>query len=135
MGPTTKVILAYDELATAATAIGLIDTTRKTRPAVFKAAKLRQEKVLNMTHEDFPLTCPSRGELESFLNVSIQLEAKIVPEFHASPEGKQVHQETFWKNVARKKYCSVDSKAVLADPSWAKFFLDFSGLTEPLATE
>jgi hypothetical protein len=120
--PDKKINLLYDEIASAAAARNIINKDKiKRRPAWLKLRAFHEE-TLNQTIKDLPMQCPSHDQLEEYLNISITVERKIVPEFAASPEVEEEHRAGFWKSADSGKYCSVNVTAVLEDATWRKFF-------------
>lgn len=114
--------LFYDMLVTAAAENGLVNREIWRRHDLVVQAQQYQEKVLNLTAMDFALTCPSIGELETLLNASLQTEEVILPDFHRSEWGEKRHRRDFWKAVEQKRYCSIDTTAVLQTETWQNFF-------------
>lgn len=117
---------AYDQLTMEADAAGLIPKPRGKQPlrrrAVTLAVQSYHETVLNGTLRDFPIVCPNRKDLISFLKQSIDLERQIIPEFHETDRGERQHRKDFWRDVDRKIYCDIDTTKILCDPKWINFF-------------
>ena len=65
-----------------------------------------------------PLECESTSALNDLLEESIRLERAIVPGFF----NETSLRESFAVNVAKNKYCSVNTTAVLQDPYWRAIF-------------
>jgi hypothetical protein len=108
----------YDGLVCQAAELGYINTTRYSRPA---AAQMAQAfHVLNDTK--LPLTCPTKLELMSLLQQSMDYEEEILPDFYKSPLGKTALQDDFWKAVQNDKFCSVNVQAALQQEEWQRFF-------------
>jgi hypothetical protein len=76
---------------------------------------------LNMTRYDLPLVCPSRSEVQQLLDRSLFHEQKFMPEFFQSIDGRPKLEEKFWKDVNQKKFCSVNTTAVLEQEDWIRF--------------
>jgi hypothetical protein len=112
--------VAYDMLATAAAVRGLFDRHVWARHTVALAAKEYHERVMNSTR--WILTCPSKHDLESYLQASLSMEADLLPDFYQSDAGEQQHRAEFATAVARKKYCWINAPAVLEQPVWRDFF-------------
>lgn len=70
-------------------------------------------EVLNQTMEDLPQLCLSGAKLQSFRQVSYDLERQVMPSMLAS------HDEAFFKKL--KNLCTVDASKVLEDPGWRSF--------------
>ena len=81
-------------------------------------------KTLNQTSFDLPHVCLNDTDLENILHESLEWEAEIIPDI--KEEDEQEHREGFWNAVAKKKFCDVDTKAVLAIPEWKKFFQQYA---------
>ena len=61
--------------------------------------------------KSLPIICPPRETLEKLLEKSLAMEEVAMPDFYASPLGKEEHTRLFW-NVwlrERKKFCWVDT--------------------------
>jgi hypothetical protein len=112
--------LFYDAMALAAREKGMVNRTLG-RHHVAVEAEIFHTKHLNRTLRDFPLVCPTREDHEEFLNHSLSLEEKILPEFHHS-QGYDTHVRDFWKSVGKKKYCWIDTDTLLQDENWMDFF-------------
>jgi len=72
-----------------------------------------------MTVHDLPMKCPSRDELEEYLQASLAYERAVVPEFAEVHE--EEHIKEYWKK-AETKYCSIDTEQVLQDAVWLRLF-------------
>ena len=73
---------------------------------------------LGRSWTDLPLNCPSKLELQRLLNVSLEKERLLVPDFfHDHMEG---HMSNFWMTAYEKKaYCSVDTTTLFRNKtSW-----------------
>ena len=59
--------------------------------------------------KNFPLLCPTRTELEMFLEKSLQFEKLILPGFFATDLGEVNHKRKFWELTETKKaFCWLD---------------------------
>lgn len=113
----------YDTLVMAADERGLIpDSSRLNRRAVTMQALSHHETTLNETYRDFPLVCPQQIEYEGFLNKSLLLEQKVLPDFFHSAFGEVEHIKQFWEAANKGKFCHIDTATVLEDPHWVDFF-------------
>ena len=116
--------LLYDELVTHAASagvVGVINTTLVKRMDALEIARWYQENVLNKTGgpNEFPMKCPSRSELEEYLQHSIEMERLVVPDFAIQPGVEEDHAAKFWNSAeTTNKFCSVDAEKVLKDPNW-----------------
>jgi hypothetical protein len=117
--------LFYDALAVAAHRQGLVNSTDFERHFVTVRVKRYHEK-LQQGPLDFPLECPRKSDLDSFLNLSLSLEQEIVPEFAALAGVEEEHRSSFWKSVERKKFCWIDTNEVLRNATWRDFFGRFA---------
>jgi len=117
-----SVSLNYDILATAAFDAGIIPNF--VAGSALKRSRLRaeiakrQERVLNLTSNDFPLICLPESTTGWLLNLSLQLDQSFFPE--DVQLSQQTHRSDF--ESSKKAFCSVDSSQVLQDPGWLSFF-------------
>ena len=139
--------LFYDALAMSASEAGLIDRDHYKHPAVTKQVKEYHMKALLNTSSSlssppssfldvFVLKCPSSTQLEGVLNLSLSLEADIFPEFVATNPSSpcsnnnsnisKEHQENFWKQASKHKFCWLNGTATLQMVEWKEFFQKFS---------
>ena len=139
--------LFYDALAMSTSETGLIDRDHYKCPAVTKQAKEYHMKALLNTSSSlssppssfldvFVLKCPSSTQLEGVLNLSLSLEADIFPEFVATNPSSpcsnnnsnilKEHQENFWKQASKHKFCWLNGTATLQMVEWKEFFQKFS---------
>jgi len=60
--------------------------------------------------KSLPIRCLSRKELKEILKRSLELEEMVVPEFYATPLGKDEHERLFWDVWVEEKnlFCWVD---------------------------
>jgi hypothetical protein len=114
--------LFYDFLAVAAYQSGVINGTIFKRHHVTVQIQKHHEETLQQGPFDFPLKCPPKSELDSFLNLSLSLEQEVVPGFAALTGVEEQHRSSFWKSVDRKKLCWIDTDAVLRNATWQDFF-------------
>jgi hypothetical protein len=84
------------------------------------------KKILQQGPLDFPLKCPPNSELDSFLKLSLSLEQEVVPEFAAMAGVEEEHSSSFWKPVDQKKFCFINTYAVLRNATWLDFFGRFA---------
>lgn len=115
--------LFYDALGVAASESGRINSTRYKRHDVAAQLQAYQEETLQQGPFDFALTCPLKSQLDHFLNLSLSLEKDILPEFAASKGVREEHISSFWKTVDLKKFCWIDTDAVLKNSTWEDYFL------------
>lgn len=73
--------------------------------------------------------CPSYEELKPFLEMAIDIEAKLLPAFHNSTEGRPMLEANYGRSVSEQRYCSVNVTEALGHPSWRKFFGKLSNKT------
>jgi hypothetical protein len=81
----------------------------------------RRMQRLHKTPWDLPLQCPSKDQVLPLLETSKRLEREFLPDFYQSPHGEQALAMKFWKDVDNRKFCTVDTKAVLDQPYWQTF--------------
>ena len=113
--------LFYDALGVAAWKKQLVSSNMRRHTVALSIERFHTEQ-LNQTHHDLPVTCPSKNEYEEFLEFSITTEATTVPEFSNTAMGRQSHIESFWKSVAKQKYCWIDTDKILEREEWKQFF-------------
>ena len=68
-----------------------------------------------------PVLCPPRKQLEELLKHSLEFEERIMPDFFATPLGKDTHQQLFWKVWLgeKKMFCWVDLERLFQNAtSW-----------------
>jgi hypothetical protein len=109
----------YDMLANAAHKQGLIDSSKIQRKRAFSLIKQRQEKALNATAKDFPRSCLPNATIDRLYQLS---SAGVQRIFSNSPSVRANHDKGFQSLVEQKKFCHVDTQAVLKDPEWQEFF-------------
>jgi len=71
--------------------------------------------------ERLPIQCPSRKELEKLLQKTLDLEELVMPEFYATPLGKDEHERLFWDvwDKEKKLFCWVDIEKLFRNAkSW-----------------
>lgn len=115
--------LQYDFIAVEACQRGLLNGTKVGRDFARRAIQRHQEYDLGQSAIDFPLVCPDNETMTKILQLSVDQERQL----HMSRFGQDeltTHQEKYWSGpVKKKKYCTVDSRKVVKDEGWAKFFL------------
>eukprot|EP00816_Leptocylindrus_hargravesii_P004721 CAMPEP_0196825486 /NCGR_PEP_ID=MMETSP1362-20130617/93084_1 /TAXON_ID=163516 /ORGANISM="Leptocylindrus danicus, Strain CCMP1856" /LENGTH=423 /DNA_ID=CAMNT_0042205923 /DNA_START=583 /DNA_END=1851 /DNA_ORIENTATION=- len=110
--------LNYDILAVRAYEDGLLNHVNMTREEVSNAIRHRQEHDLNLSAIEFPLICLSPKEEEDLLGASLGYELKLQPDWYASSKGEIEHRAKFSDAVQERKFCSVNSTAVMLDTGW-----------------
>jgi hypothetical protein len=136
----------YDVLALRAAKAGFVNTTRYTRREVVlklleyhtgtstdtSTTAKNESDMLNSnqtnqttssstsTWRDFPVVCPSKPELQDFLDVSLEKERAVLPELAAGYQ--EEHAKKFWKDYENHKFCWLDYAAALKQPEWKEFF-------------
>ena len=115
----------YDMLTTGAAELGLVDTSRFERKDIRHALKNFTESELGKTHWDFELICPDQSQLDEFLNMSLELETRILgSSVAAAMESKS--RTAFWQDVKEHKFCEVDAEATLSKEPWKSYFAQFA---------
>jgi hypothetical protein len=66
--------------------------------------------------DDLPMTCMSDDLLEEYRRTSYEMEVKLQPSMAPS------HDEAFWRAVAAKTFCNVDTERLLREEGWRSFF-------------
>ena len=114
--------LLFDEIVSMAADIGLVDSTLLKRKVAVTGARIWYQEIQNhTTMKDIPMKCPTDDELNEYLQLSLDVEKQIIPEF-VSSEVEEAHKQTFWDAAKSNKYCSVDTDIVMKDPEWLVFF-------------
>ena len=109
----------YDMLANAAHKQGLIDSSKIQRERAFSLTKQRQEEAMNATAKDFPLICLPKATIDRLYQLSSASVQRIFPN---DPSVQANHDKGFESVVQRKRFCHVDTQAVLKDLEWREFF-------------
>ncbi len=85
--------------------------TNTSNITMFRELARYHNEVHNRTWTDsLPMVCPQRSQLEQLLEKSLAMEELVMPDFFASPLGKEEHSRIFW-NVwleEKKLFCWVD---------------------------
>lgn len=115
-------LVDYDRLATAAYAQGRIDGKRYRRSDITSVVRDYQEKVLNSSLIDLPLTCAPMDVMERLFRKSLIMEKEVL----GNRSDLQLHQKQFKAFRAAKKHCSIDVLVVLQDPKWQAFFRQYA---------
>jgi hypothetical protein len=113
--------LFYDALAVAAVEKGLLTNQLQRKSAGTQIAEFHKT-VMNQSLSEFPLLCMTQDENHEYLNYSLAIEERLLPEFYRSSQGKAAHTKEFWENVEKKKYCWIDTDSVLLNQHWQRFF-------------
>eukprot|EP00557_Chaetoceros_sp_GSL56_P008223 CAMPEP_0176499254 /NCGR_PEP_ID=MMETSP0200_2-20121128/12820_1 /TAXON_ID=947934 /ORGANISM="Chaetoceros sp., Strain GSL56" /LENGTH=71 /DNA_ID=CAMNT_0017897643 /DNA_START=698 /DNA_END=913 /DNA_ORIENTATION=+ len=66
-----------------------------------------QKVTLNLTDYDFDVVCPDRAILDELLDISLEMERLIVPDFFAGPFGESELRSDF-EMQSKSSLCSVD---------------------------
>ena len=119
---------AFDELTTAAAAIGWIDTRRYDRYNVTLAAQEYHQRRFSFDVSNLAKNCPPRAQLKILLGASLRLEKRVFANIDAekSREAEQKTRNAFWKAADGDIFCSVDSEAELRKRHWEKFFSSYA---------
>jgi hypothetical protein len=115
----------YDMLTTGAADLGLIDVIHFERREIREALQNFTQVELGKSPWDFDLKCPEPYQVEEFLNMSLELEAKIFGEETAA----RMEDETryaFEKDIETHIFCEVDPEATLKKEPWKSFFAQYA---------
>mmetsp|Transcript_17870 Transcript_17870/g.22219 ORF Transcript_17870/g.22219 Transcript_17870/m.22219 type:complete len:404 (-) Transcript_17870:91-1302(-) len=115
----------YIRLARAAVQMGLLEDHVDLKEAV-EAARFRQERNLNLKLSDFPQECLSMDVQTFLLELSIEIENRLFPEWYARPGGEQDIKKQFHE-AAITKLCNPNVQAILMDEKWQRFFISLNG--------
>eukprot|EP00957_Ditylum_brightwellii_P209884 15363722-Ditylum_brightwellii.AAC.1 len=87
-------VTVYDEIALEAHFQNLLPVEMARDDARY-IIQHRQEEVLNLTHIDFPKTCSDDEVMDLILELSLEAERSMVPEFFNSAIGETVLRSKF----------------------------------------
>jgi hypothetical protein len=109
----------YDMLAVAAHQTEMY-TGNSSRSHVATAIQRRQEDLLHLSSNDYPLQCFSNETVARLLNLSLKTEQNLfVDDWTAEQESE--HRAGFAAALQKRKYCSIDTSAILKDAGWQSF--------------
>lgn len=110
-------ILIYHDLAYRAHRLGLIhiSSTKQLKAAVKLIEQHQKES------NKFDVICPDRAILNRLLEISLQMEKLMVPEFFAGPSGERELRSDF-EQQAKSSLCSVDISGAIESSNWREFF-------------
>ena len=114
--------LQYDFIAVEACQVGLLNGTKVGRDAARRGIQRHQEQILGLSANDFPLICPDNETMAKILQQSLDHERQLRVDRFSQDELAR-HEEKYWDGPVKKnKYCTVDSRQVIEDEEWEKFF-------------
>jgi hypothetical protein len=120
-----RVDLMYEDLVYTAMKNGLVDiNTNKQVHDATRAVQKYQEGALNLTRNDLPITCLASEAKEWLLDVSLDIEKTLFPEFFKSPLGEERLRAEFEVH-AKTDLCELDVIGVLSEKVWIDFFLNY----------
>ena len=96
----------------------------------YKQIKRFNEKKLNQTILDLPRMCFSPAQKDWLLNISLEFEKELLPNWYESRNGKIAHQQKFENFVQQGKFCSLDVRTVLKMPVWSHFLKERLTVTQ-----
>lgn len=108
----------YNNIVVEAARRGLIDdgttTINRSRSQMVADLQSYHQQDLGLSFRDLPLLCPTQGQLEDLLTVSLSYEQRLMGAWYQSPNGEGEHRNSFWR-VANdtKSFCSVNVDAIL----------------------
>jgi hypothetical protein len=109
----------YDMLAVAAHQKDIY-TGQSSRSSVASAIHRRQENLLQLSPNEFPLRCLSNETVARLLNLSLKTEQNLFwDDWTAEQESE--HRAGFAATLQKRKYCSLDTSATLKDAGWQSF--------------
>jgi hypothetical protein len=119
-------VLTYHDLAYHAHRLGLIHITSKRQVEMAVQLITQHQKVtLKLSDYDFDMLCPDRAMLDQLLQVSLEMERLMVPEFFASPSGESQLRSDFEKQ-AKSSLCSIDLTGTIESSNWKGFFVSLN---------
>lgn len=86
---------------------------------------VREEHVVDFANKinyTLPFQCISRQEEEQILQMTLEYEKYIVPDFFESSLGEVELRKDFHKALELKRFCSVNTSMMLDDEIWLRFF-------------
>jgi hypothetical protein len=122
IGDSTKnpsVSLHYDMMAVAAQQKEIY-TGKSSRSSVAAAIQRRQEDLLHLSSNDYPLQCFSNETVSRLLNLSLKTEQNLFTDDWTT-EQESEHRAGFATALQKRKYCSIDTSAILKDAGWQSF--------------
>ena len=115
----------YDIISTEAANLGMVDTSRYRRKFVRDTLWNYTEFEIGKTPWDFDLDCPTPLQLQAFLNISLELEVKVLGE-EAAAQMEAETRAAFEADVDKKVFCTVNAEATLQKEPWVSFFSQFA---------
>lgn len=117
----------YDAIALAAASKGMVDMEKWDRVTVVDEITIHQEEVLRRDVLDFPLICPTQEYIDKFWALTGVMDVHCMPEKSQNdPEHLSKLHERFQVAVKEKKFCLVDTDAILGQSEWQTFFQKFA---------
>mmetsp|Transcript_25280 Transcript_25280/g.37053 ORF Transcript_25280/g.37053 Transcript_25280/m.37053 type:complete len:437 (+) Transcript_25280:182-1492(+) len=113
-------VTVYDEIALEAHFLKLLPDGMS-RDDARDVIQHRQEEVLNLTHVDFPKTCIDDEVMGLVLELSLEAERTMVPEFFDSARGETVLRSKF-ETDKNTVFCAVDYDELWKQNGWLDFF-------------
>jgi len=128
-------LLFYDILAMEASDQGILDVSQGSnmdRKEVSKAVRSRYRQLMEADSKknEFPLICMSKVQLEELKEMSLRMEAEVMPKQWAS-KNRENHLRDFETYVNKKYFCSIDAKKALKQPGWIPYFRSLKLLPKP----
>lgn len=131
--------LVYSELVYAAYQMGLLNVSgfddnnynETLWKEIISMTQNRQEIELGLkSHEFLEILCPEKSVLDRILELSLDVERELFPEYFQSEYGEPVIRQQFDSEKRDpRKLCSVDAKSTLEnDSGWRAFFMSFPGV-------
>lgn len=78
----------------------------------------RRQQRFRKTPMDLPLICPSRTDVLPLLTKTLDYERAFLPQFFDTDAGSPSLEREFWTQIAKRKFCSVNTTAVLEKPEY-----------------
>ena len=120
----SRVDLIYEDLAYSAMKAGLVEIKNaESLTYVTDAIKEHQEVTLNLTSKDFEMICLSPEAEKWLLDISLEMEKNLLPEFFESSLGEERLRAEF-EEMDKFDLCAIDADATLSKPVWSLFFRD-----------
>ena len=98
---------------------------KKRRRVATDLIRHHQEDYLNLTHQDFPMSCLSPNKMNRILNASLTSEKVVFSRYgwSSTVQDEASHRQSFFAYQKQKPYyfCSINAEETLQDPGWRSF--------------
>lgn len=98
----------------------LFNVSKGVREHIKLEVERYQVENLNRDITDLPVVCMSSDQTNLMLNISLQMEKRIMPEWFASG-GEQKHHDAFDQYVRDGRFCNINVDSVVNHIEWGPF--------------